>query len=259
MDRRVVGPADSAAAARQWWDASAAEYWAEHRDFLGDRDFVWCPEGLREVDLGLLGEVRSRRVLELGCGTAPCTRWLTDQGASAVGLDISAAMLDVGRELDLATSLIQADAAALPFRDSSFDLVCSSYGALPFLPELTSVFAGVARVLRPGGRFVFSLSHPIRWCFPDDPGPRGLTATNSYWDRRAYAEFDANGAVSYAEHHHTMADLVDSLVTAGFNVERLIEPDWPDGNHRTWGGWSSLRGRHFPGTAIFVGGLRAGG
>ncbi len=38
----------------------------------------------------------------------------------------------------------------------------------------------VRRVLRPGGRFVFSATHPIRWAFPDEPGPRGWTAPASY-------------------------------------------------------------------------------
>jgi len=214
---------------------------------------VWCPEGLREADAGLLGEVAGTRILEVGCGAAPCTRWLTDQGAVTIGLDISAGMLEIAHRLDETTPLVQADAAALPFPASTFDLACSAYGAIPFLPDLVGVFAEVARVLRPGGRWVFATSHPIRWCFPDDPGPGGLTATQSYWDRRAYVELDAAGSVGYAENHHTMGDLISALASSGFTIQALIEPEWPPGFDRSWGGWSPLRGRHIPGTAIFVG------
>ena len=46
--RRAVGGAESVAANRAWWDADAADYQHEHGAFLGDADFVWCPERLRE-------------------------------------------------------------------------------------------------------------------------------------------------------------------------------------------------------------------
>ena len=57
-----------------------------------------------------------------------------------------------------------------------------------------------AGVLRPGGRFVFSVTHPTRWAFPDDPGPGGLTLVQSYFDRTPYVEVDETGAATYVEH-----------------------------------------------------------
>jgi hypothetical protein len=112
--------------------------------------------------------------------------------------------------------------------------------------------AEVARVLRPGGRWVFSVTHPMRWCFPDDPGPGGLTVTTSYFDRRPYVEVDASGTPTYVEHHRTLGDRVRDLVAAGFVVRDVVEPEWPPDHDRPWGQWSPLRGRLFPGTAIFV-------
>jgi len=243
-------------AGRQWWDAAADEYLAEHGDFLGPADFLWCPEGLREADAQLLGDTAGRDVLEVGAGACQCTRWLRTQGARAVATDVSAGMLAAGRRLDGSTGVvapsIQADARALPFADRSFDVVFTAFGALPFVPDTGRVHAEVARVLRPGGRWVFSVTHPIRWAFPDDPSERGLTATRSYFDRRPYVETDEDDVVVYAEYHRTLGDHVADVVGAGLMLERLVEPEWPAGHTRVWGGWGPVRGARLPGTAIFV-------
>jgi SAM-dependent methyltransferase len=256
VSRRSLGADESARANRAWWDAEAPEYLAEHGAFLGDARFVWGPEGLSEAEAGLLGDVGDRSVLEVGAGAAQCSRWLLARGARPVAVDISGAMLragsEIGRRSGLDVPLLQADAARLPLADDSFDLACSAYGALPFVADAGLVLGEVARVLRPGGRWVFSVTHPVRWAFPDDPGPDGLVATMSYFDRRPYVEQAVDGTATYAEHHRTIGDWVRLLDMAGFRLRELVEPEWPADNTRTWGGWSPLRGDLIPGTAIFV-------
>ncbi|MBH0780241.1 class I SAM-dependent methyltransferase [Nocardia bovistercoris] len=258
--RTRVDAAASRKASRSWWDADAAQYHAEHAEFLGvdtpDGEFVWCPEGLHEGDMGLLGEVAGRRVLEVGCGSAPCSRWLAARGALPVGLDLSRSMLARGAAVmdrgGPRVPLVQAGAEDLPFADESFDLACSSFGAIPFVADSARVMREVARVLRPGGRWVFSVNHPMRWIFLDDPGERGLTATVSYFDRSPYVERDADGTPTYVEHHRTVGDRVREIVAAGLVLEDIVEPDWPEWLEQEWGQWSPLRGALFPGTAIFV-------
>src|SRR3954454_22702670 len=129
---RPAGPAESARANRDWWDAAAPAYLAEHGADLGDVDFLWCPEGLREADAHLLGDVSGRRVLEVGCGSAPCSRWLRAAGADVVGLDLSAGMLaraaELNRSTDVDVPLLQAEAGALPLTTGSVDVVCSAFG-----------------------------------------------------------------------------------------------------------------------------------
>ncbi|MEU8360767.1 class I SAM-dependent methyltransferase [Nonomuraea sp. NPDC048882] len=245
----------SSRANRGWWDGNADDYQVEHGGFLRDSGFVWGPEGLDEAAARLLGEVRGRRVLEIGCGAAQCARWLVSQGARVAAFDISHRQLRHSQRLDDATGLrvpvVQADAESLPFGPASFDVACSAYGALPFVADPLAVFREVRRVLRPGGRFVFSVSHPIRWAFPDDPGPGGLTSDRSYFDRSPYEERDERGTLTYVEHHRTMGDWVGLLAASGLTITGLLEPEWPEDHEGVWGGWSPLRGRHLPGTAIF--------
>ncbi|MBO0839852.1 MAG: methyltransferase domain-containing protein [Sciscionella sp.] len=254
--RRPAGSAESTAASRAWWDADADDYAKAHNDFLGTADFVWCPENLREDDARLLGDVAGADVLEIGCGAAMCARWLVRSGARhVVGLDLSAGMLrhakagnaDTGVEVPL----VQASAERLPFAGESFDIACSAFGAIPFVADSAAALREVARVLRPGGRWVFAVNHPMAWIFPDDPGQLGLYAVQSYFDRTPYLETDSAGRATYVEHHRTLGDFVRQIHAAGLILVDLIEPEWPAEHTREWGQWSPLRGGLFPGTAIF--------
>src|SRR4029079_13153636 len=87
-----------------------------------------------------------------------------------------------------AVPMVQADACRLPLADASVDVACSAYGAVPFVADSAALMREVARVLRPGGRWVFSASHPLRWALPDDPGEAGLVVRSSYFDRTPYVE-----------------------------------------------------------------------
>lgn len=253
--RRRVTEAESRSANILWWDADADDYVATHGGFLGDVDFLWCPEGLRERDLGLLGDVAGRRVLEVGAGAAGCSRWLASVGARPVALDLSAGMLGHARRAaersGIEVPLVQASGTELPFGTGSFDLACSAFGAVPFVADVGAIMREVRRVLRPGGRWVFAVTHPMRWIFPDDPGPKGLTVLQSYFDRTPYVEVDADGRPVYVEHHRTLGDYIRAINAAGLRLVDLIEPEWPEGHTREWGQWSPLRGELFPGTAIF--------
>lgn len=262
VGRRSIGAAESAQANRLWWDADADNYHAEHGAFLGSADFVWGPEGLREDEARLLGDpaaLRGLRVLEVGGGSAMCSKWLAARGARPVAFDVSARMLRHALTGDEPATfpLVQADAQRLPFADASFDLAFTAYGAVPFVADSAAVMAEVARVLRPRSRWVFSATHPIRWAFPDSPGPEGLTATMSYFDRSPYVEFDGSGRATYVEHHRTLGDRVRELAAAGFVLLDLVEPEWPAELTAEWGGWSPLRGTLLPGTAIYVCELRS--
>ena len=250
---------DDAAAARangRWWSENAEEYIDEHGAFLGDADFRWCPEGLREEDAGLLGDVAGRRVLEVGAGAGQCSRWLAGRGAHVLATDVAPGMVAQSAALDRRTGrhvpAVVADARALPLADASVDVAFTSFGAIAFVPDAARVHAEVARVLRPGGRWVFAVVHPVRWVFPDDPTSAGMRVLRSYFDRTPYVETDDDGAPLYAEYHRTMGDHVREVTSAGLVIDDVVEPEWQEDNRQVWGGWGPHRGRYVPGTAIFV-------
>jgi SAM-dependent methyltransferase len=257
VERRPISEDESRRANGSDWDRYADEYQATHGDFLGSAGFVWGPEGLTEDEAGALGDLAGRVVLELGSGAGQCSRWVRLNGGRSYGLDLSMRQLQHSRRIDVESGIavpsVLATATAIPFRDAVFDVVFCSFGALQFIADLDRCVAEVARVLRQDGRFAFSITHPTRWSFPDDPSEAGLTATSSYWDRRPYVEIDDDtGQVAYVEHHRTLGDWVAVLAGHGFRISALLEPEWPDEHERVWGGWSRTRGRLIPGTAIFA-------
>jgi SAM-dependent methyltransferase len=95
------------------------------------------------------------RALELGCGTGEFTRRVAPAGARLVALDLSGDLLAQARaKIGVGARFVRANAHVLPFADASFDVVygCSVLHHL----EVEVALREVRRVLRPGGRLVFS-------------------------------------------------------------------------------------------------------
>ena len=126
-------------------------------------------------------------VLELAAGTGVLTRAIVVRlpQARVTATDVNLAMVEVGEARVPEANWRQVDAMELPFDDASFDVVACQFGVM-FLPDKSAAYAGVARVLRQGGRFVFNTwstlsSHEVEAvvidalaeAFPDDP-PRFL-------------------------------------------------------------------------------------
>ena len=96
----------------------------------------------------LQGFSGSGSVLELGCGTGHFTRWLSDEGLAAVGLDLSAAMLAEAQALD-GVPLVQGDSRRLPFADGAFDMT-AFITTLEFLEQPEEALVEALRVTRHG-------------------------------------------------------------------------------------------------------------
>jgi ubiquinone/menaquinone biosynthesis C-methylase UbiE len=107
-------------------------------------------------------ELGPRAVLEIAAGTGVVTRTtapLLPEGTRYVATDLNAPMLDYARTKQPQGGQVewqQADALALPFEDSGFDVVICQFGAM-FFPDKVRAFGEARRVLRPGGRFIFNV------------------------------------------------------------------------------------------------------
>lgn len=122
----------------------------------------------KEVIFALADLKSAERVLDLGCGDGNYTGPIADQTGAAIGLDSSLAMLRSGRtRLGQRTDIcwVQAEAASLPFRQASFDVVIS-VTVLCFAGDPSALLAEAFRVLRPGGRIVTGeLGRYSPWAF----------------------------------------------------------------------------------------------
>nr|WP_272877284.1 class I SAM-dependent methyltransferase [Neoroseomonas eburnea] len=111
----------------------------------------------RRLILELLGDVRGRRILDLGCGDGDFAIELARRGADVTGIDASPAMIeDAGRRAEsegVPVDFRPAGAEALPFPTGHFDIVVA-VTILCFVADAAPVFREVARVLRPGGALV---------------------------------------------------------------------------------------------------------
>lgn len=121
----------------------------------------------------ILPDIQNLKGLDIGCGEGHNTRLLAVQGARMAAIDVAELFITYARQAEsekpLGISYQQADAAALPFEDGSFDFA-TSFMCLMDVPDVVNAFAEAYRVLRPGGFFQFSITHP---CF-DTPRRRNL-------------------------------------------------------------------------------------
>jgi ubiquinone/menaquinone biosynthesis C-methylase UbiE len=119
-----------------------------------------------ERELKLLGPVRGKRILEVGCGAARWSMALARRGARTTGIDLSSSQLEKARALvqrsGAQVPLVRGSVEQLPFRDAEFDIVFCDWGALTFSDPARSV-PECARVLKRHGHLVFATANPFRY------------------------------------------------------------------------------------------------
>jgi SAM-dependent methyltransferase len=205
------------AANAEYTDGQAAERWAADAITWG----IW---GAPEDELGTLGPLEGRDVVELGCGTAYVSAWLARRGARPVGVDVTPAQLDTARRLQGETGLefplVEASAENVPLPDASFDLAVSEYGASiwcdphRWIPE-------AHRLLRPGGRLWFLRNSTIATlCSPDSEEEKVGTTLLRPQRGLGRLEWPDDLGVEWQLPH---GELFRLLRRTGFDVVDLVE------------------------------------
>jgi SAM-dependent methyltransferase len=186
-----------------------------------------------EADLRLCGELKGKRVLDIGCGAGENAVAMAGQGAHVIAIDASTAQLALGRKLaDAAEVRVEwhpGDAADLAFlRADSIDLALAS-SFVHEVEDLDRLFRQVHRVLRAGCAFVFSHEHPMRLAVGRDDNEPGGLPLGSLEVRRSY--FDPAPIVTIRDGEEiqmwprTIADVFSALHRAGYRVDVLLEPE----------------------------------
>jgi ubiquinone/menaquinone biosynthesis C-methylase UbiE len=175
----------------------------------------------RPAMLKLAGDVHDRRILDAGCGSGPLAKALVDRGATVTGFDASEAMLDLARKrLGEEAELLVADLGQpLPFADDAFDDVVASL-VFHYLEDWVEPLKEIRRVLRPGGRLIMSVNHPILYPWTN-PGTDYFKPTK-YTDELTFN--GQPGTLTYW--HRPLHAMTDAFAKARFQIEVISEPPY---------------------------------
>ena len=182
----------------------------------------------------LLPDFGGKRVLDLGCGYGWHCIYAAEHGAAAVtGVDLSEKMLAVAREKTAAPQVtyLHMDMEDIDFPPESFDVVLSSL-AIHYLSSFSAFLARVRQCLVPGGEFVFSVEHPVftaagpqDWYCGPDGRPLHFPVDRYFEEGPRTARFLGENVTKY---HRTLTTYLDGLLTGGFELLRVVEPQPPE-------------------------------
>lgn len=186
-----------------------------------------------ETLTGLLPPLDGMEVLDVCCGQGLATRAVAAAGAAHVtGVDVASAMIDLARRrthISAPVTYHVGDATRLEgIGNSCFDGVTCQLGLMD-VGDLDAALAAVHRVLRPGGWLVAVIGHP---CFLA-PHARQLKVDDhlvvgigTYFDEGFWRSTNPDGIRGRAgNYHRTLATYLNTLTTAGFALEQIVEPD----------------------------------
>jgi len=219
-------------AVRAAWDRAADAY--THGQTTG-RDY-YRYDFLGPAQAALCGDVSGLRVLDVGCGSGYLAREMARRGAHVTAIDISPRMIALAREMEAAEPLgigFQAiDAAEIggAFAAGSFDMAAACL-ALQDMADPATALRGVRSVLRPGGRFVASITHPgtdtpfRQWERGEQRRKRWL-CIDRYFDRVAVEYTWTRWAYEFTTPalHVPLEDWFAWILAAGFRVRGFHEP-----------------------------------
>lgn len=227
------------------WD-EAAEPWA---NFLREGKDYSRVEFLNPATFKIIGNISGKQVLDLACGEGYNTRILAERGAVVVGVDFSEKMIELAKQREMedgfGVKYYVSDAANLKdIPSSQFDLV-TCFLSLQTIERYKEAISEVARVLKRGGRFIFSIPHP---CFEQivksgqpisgwryEEGTIGterekalqLEIKNYFGTMRYQVPMTSERftkAFKVTLFHRTLTDYFQALNMSGLLVSRLLEP-----------------------------------
>jgi SAM-dependent methyltransferase len=222
---------------RQAWNNKVAAH--VQSDFYDMPAFLKGKSSLKHIELGLLGDIRGKRILHLQCHFGQDTISLARMGAYVTGVDLSDVAIAKAKELAAETgasaSFICCNIYDLAQHvQTPFDIVFTSYGTIGWLPDMDAWAALIRQFLKADGKLIFVEFHPVIWMFDDaftkvqysyfNTGVIEETETGTYADR------DAALTAKTMSWNHGIGEVVGSLLRHDLHIADLQEFDhspWP--------------------------------
>lgn len=194
--------------------------------------------------------VRNKKVLDLACGAGFFTRNLSSRGAEVIGLDFSKTLIEIACKENPRIKFCVGDARKTPFKNSQFDIISSNL-MVHYIKNIKLLFNEVSRILKKRGLFIFSIHHPISQIFKkiEINGKQEFLLTPYFHSKKytwnmlkgiemiSYDRTFKNIISSHVDvgikgmemisYHHTFENTINCLNSAGFVIERLLEPKPP--------------------------------
>ena len=216
------------------WEQLTIEH--EQSEFYDLEGFKKGKDRLRSIELNELGNVEGKELLHIQCHFGMDTLAWAHRGAIVTGVDFSqnaiALAKSLSEELNIPGSFYSTDIyELLSVLDGKFDIVFTSYGVLHGLPDIKRWGEIIAHFLKPGGIFYIVEDHPFFRVFRAKPDGEFM-AERSYFFSEEPQRIESNGSYATNEHgtsgvsyvwDHSLGDVVNSLITAGLQIEFLHE------------------------------------
>lgn len=215
---------------RKLWNARTAFHVAS--GFYDVDGFLGGKNSLNDIELRLLGDIHTKKVLHLQCHFGQDTLSMARMGAMVTGVDLSDKAIEEARKLSsksgLAGNFICCDIYDLPKHlNEQFDIVFTSYGTIGWLPDLDKWAAVIAHFLKPGGQFIFAEFHPVVWMFDNDfknlAYPYFKSDAIIEMENNTYADKDAAINLESVTWNHSIAEVLTALLNQKLQIENFEE------------------------------------
>lgn len=218
---------------RESWNARTELHF--NSEFYDNPSFLEGRNSLNSIELDLLGDISSKKILHLQCHFGQDTISLSRMGAKSTGIDLSDKAIEKARELAAQAGedvrFIASDVYGLDsVLDDSFDIVFTTYGTIGWLPDLDRWAGIIDRFLKPGGELVFAEFHPVVWMFSNDFS----RIAYSYFNRQeiieeseeSYSEGKLKQSVKEISWNHDLGEVLEALLNKGLQIKAFHEFDY---------------------------------
>ena len=209
----------------KWWNEVSKSYQEDSK--IRTKSAHYGPYAPDENKLKLLGNVKGKKILEIGCGGGQCSIAFAKQGAKCIGLDLSKEQLKHAEELakkeKVSVKFLKHDIQTLKgIKSKNYDIVFSAF-ALQYIPDLTKCFREVNRVLKKGGIFVFSFDHPFYSTLSTETFKiiHNYNKSGKIEETETWPDGSKHKFVAYVR---KFSDIFGSVLKANLVIEKIIEP-----------------------------------